>query len=222
MEARCLPRLSRRVACARLRPVRESASGLATPRAYTLPSMECLKRRSVVPARPSKRPGLLTDPVSTEGLSAAVGAALRSRGFDIATAESCTGGLLAGALTAVAGSSDYVKGGVLAYSNEVKELLLGVSAQTLAAHGAVSEPTAREMALGVRDRLSTAIGVGITGVAGPGGGSPEKPVGLVYIGVATPDATRVRRDVWPGSRTEIRAASVDAAMQLLLEMLGAA
>ena len=151
-------------------------------------------------------------------LAEEVGAALKARGLDIAVAESCTGGLLAGAITAIPGSSDYLKGGVVAYSNEVKEQLLGVSSTTLRDHGAVSEPTAREMAQGVRQRLGTAIGVGITGVAGPGGGSSEKPVGLVYIAVATPTDLRARRDVWPGDRAQIRTASVLAALELVLAM----
>lgn len=159
-------------------------------------------------------------PDSAEALADAVGRALRARGLMIGTAESCTGGLLAGALTAIPGSSEYVKGGVVAYSNEVKRLLLGVQEETLESHGAVSEPTAREMAEGVCTRLSVDVGVGITGVAGPGGGSPDKPVGLVYIGVATPGSTRVRRDVWPGTRAEIRAASVLAALELILSTLG--
>ena len=154
-----------------------------------------------------------------EALAQAVGAALKSRQLDIALAESCTGGLLTGALTAIPGSSDYVKGGVIAYSNEVKEQLLGVSSTTLRDHGAVSEPTAREMAEGVRQRLGTGIGVSVTGVAGPGGGSAEKPVGLVYIGVATARGTRVRRDVWPGSRGDVRWASVRAALELVLSSL---
>ena len=154
-----------------------------------------------------------------EALADAVGRALELRGLTIGTAESCTGGLLAGALTAIPGSSGYVKGGVVAYSNEVKQLLLGVQAGTLQRHGAVSEPTVREMAEGVCTRLGVSVGVGITGVAGPGGGTPEKPVGLVYIGVATPAATRVRRDVWPGNRAEIRGASVRAALELVLSMV---
>lgn len=156
---------------------------------------------------------------SAPALADRVGRALRAGGMNIGTAESCTGGLLAGALTAIAGSSDYVKGGVVAYSNDVKELLLGVRPSTLAAHGAVSEATAREMAEGIRERLGVDVGVGITGIAGPGGGTAEKPVGLVYIAAATADATRVRRDVWPGARAEIRDASVQAALELVLAML---
>jgi nicotinamide-nucleotide amidase len=158
-------------------------------------------------------------PERAEALAKEVGRALSARGLMIATAESCTGGLLAGALTAIPGSSEYVKGGVVAYSNEVKQSHLGVQAATLDVHGAVSEPTAREMAEGVRERMEVGVGVGITGVAGPGGGTAEKPVGLVYIGVATAHHTEVRRDVWPGSRADIRAASVLAALELVLAMV---
>jgi PncC family amidohydrolase len=152
-------------------------------------------------------------------LAADVGAVLRARSYQIGTAESCTGGLLAGALTGIAGSSDYVQGGIVAYSNAVKQALLGVQAATLETHGAVSEPTAREMAEGVCRALGTEVGVGITGIAGPGGGSAEKPVGLVYIGVATPAGTRVRRDIWAGDRSAVRAASVRAALELVLAAL---
>jgi len=141
---------------------------------------------------------------------------LRIRGFDLAIAESCTGGYLAGAVTAIPGASDYLKGGVVAYANEVKERVVGVDPTLLREHGAVSEPTARAMAEGIRERLGTDVGIGVTGVAGPGGGTDEKPVGLVYIAVATPMGTAVRRDVWPGGRAEVRAASVCAALELLL------
>jgi PncC family amidohydrolase len=123
-------------------------------------------------------------------------------------------------MTAIAGSSDYVKGGVVSYANEVKEDLVGVPHELIETHGAVSEPVARAMAEGVKARLGTGVGVGVTGVAGPGGGSAEKPVGLVYIGVSTPWGTQVRRDVWPGDRGAVRAASVCAALELLLECLG--
>ncbi len=152
-------------------------------------------------------------------LAETVGQALKERGLHIGTAESCTGGLLAGALTAIPGSSEYVKGGVVAYSNEIKENLLGVRSATLAEHGAVSGQTAEEMAQGAQQRLDADVGVGITGVAGPGGGSEDKPVGLVYIGVATPNEVRVRRDIWPGSRGQIREASVKAALEFVMELL---
>jgi PncC family amidohydrolase len=137
-------------------------------------------------------------------------------GFTLAVAESCTGGSLAAAITERAGVSSFFLGGVVSYSNEVKEALLGVPANVLAEHGAVSEPTARAMAEGVQSRLGTDLGVGITGIAGPGGATPDKPVGLVFIGVSTPVRTVVRRDVWPGDRAAVRAASVRAALELLV------
>lgn len=155
-----------------------------------------------------------------ERLAAAAGQALKTRGFDLAVAESCTGGLLAGAITAAPGSSEYFKGGIVSYANEVKEALLGVPASVLLTDGAVSEPVARAMAEGVRRCMDTAVGVGVTGVAGPSGGSLEKPVGLVYVAVVTPLETRVRQDVWAGDRSQIRTASVRAALELLIESLG--
>ncbi|HEX8204403.1 MAG TPA: nicotinamide-nucleotide amidohydrolase family protein, partial [Isosphaeraceae bacterium] len=111
----------------------------------------------------------------------------------LATAESCTGGLVAHRITAIAGVSPYFPGGVVSYSNEAKTALLGVPAELIATHGAVSAEVAQAMAAGVRRRLGAAIGLGITGVAGPTGGSPEKPVGLVYLGLATADGTQSRR-----------------------------
>ena len=143
------------------------------------------------------------------------------RGLSLAVAESCTGGSLAAAITERPGVSSFFLGGVVSYANEVKESLLGVPDAVLAEHGAVSEPTARAMAEGVRTRLDADVGVSITGVAGPGGGSAEKPVGLVFIGVSGPRGTTVRREVWPGSRSEIREAAVQAALELALEAAGA-
>ena len=153
-------------------------------------------------------------------LAEMAGAALKAHGYRLALAESCTGGLLAGAITGVAGSSDYLLGGIVSYANEVKEQLVGVPHQLLETHGAVSEQVARAMAEGVRRRIGTDVGVGVTGIAGPGGGSAEKPVGLVYIAVATPEGTRARRDVWPGDRGQVRESSVQAALELLIESLG--
>nr|WP_290668515.1 CinA family protein [Ardenticatena sp.] len=145
--------------------------------------------------------------------AAHVGHLLRLANATLATAESCTGGLLAHLITEVPGSSDYFLGGVVSYSNAAKMALLGVREATLAEHGAVSEPTAREMAEGVRARFQSTIGVGITGIAGPEGGTPEKPVGLVYIGVSTPTHTIVRRFVWQtGDRSANKLASALAAL----------
>jgi len=146
---------------------------------------------------------------------------LDERGLRLAVAESCTGGGLAQAITRRPGVSSYFLGGVVSYANEVKEQLLGVPSDVLDTVGAVSEPTARAMAEGVRKLLGTDLGVGITGIAGPGGATPDKPVGLVYIAAASPDRTLVRRDVWPGDRDAVRASSVRAALGLCLEILDA-
>ena len=142
----------------------------------------------------------------------------RSRRATIAVAESCTGGLLGGRLTAIPGSSDVFLGGVLAYDNSVKTQLLGVDPGLLATHGAVSEPVAVAMARGVRTRLSSDVGLSITGVAGPGGGTPEKPVGTVWIAIdgAAPRAVGLRLI---GDRTEIRQRAVQAALDLLRRQL---
>jgi PncC family amidohydrolase len=141
------------------------------------------------------------------------------KGVRLATAESCTGGGLASAITDLAGVSSIFLGGVVSYANEVKEQVLGVPGEVLREYGAVSEPTARAMAEGVCRVIGAELGFGITGVAGPGGGSAEKPVGLVYIAVATPRGTRVRRDVWPGDRAQIRRSSVHAALELAIRAL---
>jgi len=148
-----------------------------------------------------------------------LGRRLRVLGLSLGTAESCTGGGLADAITDVAGSSDYFVGGVVAYANRVKEQLLGVGPGLLATHGAVSEPVARAMAEGVRRLLGVDLGVGITGIAGPGGGTPEKPVGLVYIAVAGLGGTDVRRFQWGEDRIGNKRCSVEAALEMLLGYL---
>jgi competence/damage-inducible protein CinA-like protein len=141
------------------------------------------------------------------------------RGLTVATAESCTGGLLAARLTERPGSSAWVLGGVTAYANSAKEQLLGVPAEVLAEYGAVSPEVAVALAEGARARFGADIGVGITGVAGPGGGTPDKPVGTVHICVAGPDGTELRALRLPGSRTAVRERSVTRAMHLLRTML---
>ncbi|MDC0833038.1 competence/damage-inducible protein A [Geitlerinema sp. CS-897] len=125
----------------------------------------------------------------SDTLASVVGQLLQTRGETLAVAESCTGGSLGKALTEISGSSVYFWGGVIAYDNRIKEELLGVNVEDLATYGAVSATVAKQMASGVRDRARTNWGIGITGIAGPGGGTPEKPVGLVYIGLASPDGT---------------------------------
>lgn len=140
------------------------------------------------------------------------------RGFTVATVESCTGGLVCGALTAIAGSSSMVLGGLVTYSNEAKAALAGVPVTLIQTHGAVSEPVARAMAEGGRKRLGASFTVSITGVAGPGGGSVEKPVGLVHFACAGSSGTRHReRRFGEQSRDEIRRLSVLEALDLLRE-----
>lgn len=158
------------------------------------------------------------DGTSTDELLAR---ALTADGRTVATGESCTGGLLAGRLVDRPGSSAYVAGGVVAYSNEAKTTLLGVPAEMIAAHGAVSPEVARALADGARERLGADIGIGITGVAGPDGGTAEKPVGYVCFCVTTADGQVIARDpTLPGSRADVRERSVDAGMHLLLRAAG--
>ena len=147
--------------------------------------------------------------------------ALRARGLTIATAESCTAGLLAARLTELAGSSDYVLGGVVSYANSAKRELLDVPEQLLETVGAVSAEVAQAMAHGARRRFGADIGVGITGIAGPGGGTPDKPVGLVHLCVADSSRTIARRINLPGSRADVRARAVVVAMHLLRALLAA-
>jgi competence/damage-inducible protein CinA-like protein len=149
-----------------------------------------------------------------------VASLLRAAGLTIATAESCTGGLLAGRLTDLAGSSDYVLGGLVVYSNEAKTALAGVDAALIARVGAVSVEVAEALADGARERVGADIGVGITGIAGPGGGTPEKPVGLVCFSVAGPDGARLTRSMQlPGGRADVRDRSTTVAMHLVRRLL---
>jgi nicotinamide-nucleotide amidase len=145
--------------------------------------------------------------------------ALTQRGWTVATAESCTGGLIGDELTNRAGSSEYFMGGIISYDNRVKHSVLGVRETTLRDHGAVSETCALEMARGVRAALGVDVGVSATGVAGPGGGSAEKPVGLVYVGVSTPNGDVVRRYQWPHDRIGNKRATADAALRLVAELV---
>lgn len=144
----------------------------------------------------------------------------RARGIMIATAESCTGGLIAGALTEIAGSSDVVDRGFVTYSNAAKQEMIGVRAETLARFGAVSEETAAEMAAGALAQSRAGIAVSVTGVAGPGGGSVEKPVGRVCFGLATPKGTQTEAvDFGDLGRKGVRQATVDHALVLLARAL---
>jgi nicotinamide-nucleotide amidase len=143
--------------------------------------------------------------------------ALEKRGETLATAESCTGGLIAAALTAIAGSSAVVMAGFVTYSNIAKTRMVGVNESTLAAHGAVSEAVAREMAEGALVRAEVDIALSCTGIAGPGGATAGKPVGLVFIGYARRgEATAVERHVFAGDRAAVRAATVAAALRMAM------
>lgn len=151
-------------------------------------------------------------------LEAQVGAALRRCNWTIGAAESCTGGLLLHRLTNIPGSSAYVLGGVVAYANSVKINQLGVKPVTLDRYGAVSAEVAGEMLDGLHDLLGVDVAVSITGIAGPGGGTPDKPVGLTYIGIsARPTGLhRVDRHVWDGDRLAVKVASADEALRKVL------
>ena len=162
-----------------------------------------------------KRAGQAQPPM--HALSREVGKRLAARGWMLATAESCTGGLLGALITGVPGSSAYYVGGVVSYADSAKIRLLGVPRALLAEHGAVSASVAREMAGGVRRRLKADIGVGITGIAGPGGGSDRKPVGLVFISLAGPSGCLTRRFLFAGGRDSIRRAACVAALVWLRE-----
>lgn len=140
-------------------------------------------------------------------------------GITIGTAESCTGGLLGKTLTDLGGSSGYYQGGIISYANSVKEQVLGVSSETLAIHGAVSEETATEMVEGVFRILCTDYAIATTGIAGPGGGSQEKPVGLVYIGIGTPKGITVHKEMFIGDRTSIRNSVAERAIQYVYKEL---
>jgi nicotinamide-nucleotide amidase len=160
---------------------------------------------------------------STDGrlLEEIVGDLLKARGLTIAAAESCTGGLLLSRLTDVPGSSAYVIGGVVTYSNDLKTTLIDVPAEMISTHGAVSEPVAMAMAKGARARAGADIGVGITGIAGPDGGTPQKPVGTVAIAVAGPDrAATARTFLFPGGRAMVKFQATQAALDMVRRVLG--
>ncbi|HNT42951.1 MAG TPA: nicotinamide-nucleotide amidohydrolase family protein [Syntrophorhabdaceae bacterium] len=144
---------------------------------------------------------------------------LTARSLSLCTAESCTGGLIAGRITAVPGASACFEGGVVTYSNRAKAILLGVPVEVIEDHGAVSEEVARAMAEGARERLGTDIAVAVTGIAGPAGGSPEKPVGTVFISLAVAGMTSVRGFRFEGTRREIRRRSGDEVLHFVLDHL---
>jgi len=152
-------------------------------------------------------------------LAEEIGRTLRGRKKTLAVAESCTGGKLGDMITEVPGSSDYFLGGVISYSNDAKANILGVDRATLEAKGAVSEEVALQMAAGARRALGADIGVGITGVAGPRGGTATKPVGLVYIAVSSGEASVCKRNLFKGSRSSIKNQSAEKALAMLKELL---
>lgn len=154
-----------------------------------------------------------------ELLSSQIGRILTIKGLSVSAAESCTGGLLSHVLTNVSGSSQYFVGGVVAYSNQIKESILGVSPNTLLQHGAVSKETACEMAAGIREKFGTDIGLSTTGVAGPTGGTPTKPVGLVWIGFSTQVNTHAIECHFKGGRDGVKINTVEKILTLLLEDL---
>jgi PncC family amidohydrolase len=158
---------------------------------------------------------------SLEELAARLQQVALARGITVATAESCTGGLVGHAITMVAGSSGYYRGGVVGYADEVKVAVLFVPAAAIERHGAVSAQVAVAMAEGVRRLVGCDYGVAVTGVAGPDGGSDAKPVGLTYVAAAGPDGHEVRRHSWDGDRTGNKERSAGAALQLLCEVLTA-
>ncbi|MFU8825948.1 MAG: CinA family protein [Brevefilum sp.] len=152
-------------------------------------------------------------------LSKSLGQVLNQHGLTISTAESCTGGLLSHAITAVSGSSAYFIGGVVAYSNAIKAEVLAVQSSTLEAFGAVSQQTACEMAEGIRIKFSTDVGLSTTGIAGPTGGTAEKPVGLVWMGISTAETTRAFACHFLGERLEIMHQTVIEVLSRTLDLL---
>lgn len=154
-----------------------------------------------------------------EALAMKVGRALHVRGWRLATAESCTGGWIAKALTDVAGSSQWFDGGVVSYSNASKTELLGVPEDVLAAHGAVAEETVRAMADGARRRFAADLAVAVSGIAGPGGGSDDKPVGTVYFAWAAPSGVTAARRIFAGTRDSVRRQTVALALQRLIDLV---
>src|SRR5262249_30052142 len=153
--------------------------------------------------------------IDGETFPAAVGRVLRGRGAACALAESCTGGLVGHLLTSVPGSSDYFVGGVVCYANSVKTALCGVRPETLASDGAVSEACVREMAAGVAERLGATLGVGGSGIAGPGGGAPRKPVGTVHLAIAGPGGVRHRKLLYQGDREQVKQVAAHAALWMI-------
>ena len=157
-----------------------------------------------------------------KSLEKQAGVLLEQQGLKLAVAESCTGGLISHLITNVAGASNYYLGGVTSYANQVKVGMLGVSPSTIEQHGAVSAETVLEMARGVRKVLGADVGVAVSGIAGPSGGTPQKPVGTVWVGLSSAKDEFARHFLWQGDRLAIKKQSAQAAFSLLIEFLQAA
>jgi PncC family amidohydrolase len=156
---------------------------------------------------------------ATEPLEVQIGRLLKRSGMKLAVAESCTGGLVADRITDVPGSSDYFRGGIVAYAYEAKVTLLGVSWATLRAHGAVSRDTVMEMARGARTALGADIAVSVSGIAGPGGGMPNKPIGTTWFGLSTAAEDRAHLREFVGDRRQNKMQAAEAALQIVLDFL---
>jgi nicotinamide-nucleotide amidase len=161
----------------------------------------------------------MTSDRDLEELAVRLGRALHARGLRLATAESCTGGWIAKVMTDVAGSSQWFDGGIVAYSNAAKTALLGVASDVLAAHGAVSEETVRAMAAGAKSRFAADFAVAVSGIAGPDGGSADKPVGTVHFAWAGPGGVTAARRIFAGTREAVRRGTVALALERLVEIV---
>ena len=155
----------------------------------------------------------------SEVVEVELGSRLTEAKQTVATAESCCGGLISHRITNVSGASAYFKGGVISYTNKAKQKFLGVTKDALQTHGAVSEEVAREMAEGAQREFKADYGVAVTGIAGPTGGTPEKPVGLVYVAVAAPGETHIEKCLFDGDRDDVKQKTADRALTMLLESI---
>ncbi len=203
----------------KLRRIRER---LFTPAARALAARRDAVMRTYFEALADEMEGRDFAQLPTDAPEALLGPLLMARGWRLATAESCTGGLIGSRITDIPGSSAYFAGGVMAYAYDAKVRLLGVPWAVLEAYGAVSEPVVRQMAEGARRALSTEVAIAVSGVAGPGGGTPEKPVGTTWIALSIPEGTQARRFVWPHDRIGNKQATAEQALQWLVEVLSAA
>ncbi len=200
----------------KLRRLRER---LFTPAAKAIAARRDAVMRTYFEALADEMEGRDLTPEAWQAPEALVGPLLVERGWRLATAESCTGGLIGSRLTDIPGSSAYFAGGIVAYAYDAKVRLLGVPWQVLEAHGAVSEPVVRLMAEGAKRALSVEVAIAVSGIAGPTGGTAEKPVGTTWIAISTPETTLARRFVWPHDRVGNKKATAEQALQWLLEIL---